>query len=612
MKDKKLSSLIGLLALLGVVVFGTLVFKRLPLKVDITEEKLYTLSQGSVNIVSDLSAPVDIKLFFSGSLKGVPPILKTYHQRVKTLLQELQSHSDHLNLEFIDPEPDSDEELLAQRYGITGQPLSHEGAFYFGLVMSNFSGEQTMAYLDFQQENTLEYDLVRNLFLLSMTEKPTLGVLSSLEIIGEEAPPAQFGMPQPPGKPGWLLTEELKQIYDLVPVDASSGSISEDIDLLLVIHLKEANEMVQYAIDQYVMSGRNAIFYVDPYVMTEEQTRNRYQPPRPDRSFSRLFREWGVKYDPMKVVVDPIRAYVQRTPGGVQKIPMVVTLGNENMSDDISTDKLNNLVTFYPGTVDLVPDAPEGVEFKALMTSSEKGQLLDKFKANARPEQILADLKDEGEVYPLGGLFSGAFPSAFEQAPPGAPGTHMAAAAETVHFAVIADVDMLQDDYWAQKMNFFGQTLIQAVNQNTVLLNNMAEKLVGNDDLISLRSRARFIRPFEKVLEKEEEARKKHQAREQELQEKLNKVEEQISTLLRQADPEQKVVLSQKVKEQIDQARQEKVEVAKQLRNVKRDLRRSIDELGSTLQFLNILLVPLLIGLYGIFVLIQRSRRIAP
>jgi ABC-type uncharacterized transport system involved in gliding motility auxiliary subunit len=614
MKTKSLNSAVGILALLGIVIFGNVILTRMSLRLDVTEEKLYTLSEGTLNILEGLKAPLNIKLFFSQKLEGVPPILKTYHQRVRAMLEEFQRKNANINLEFIDPEPDSDEELLAQRYNVAGQPLSSDGNFYFGLVFSNFAGEESIPYLDFNKEDTLEYDLVRRIYLLSLSNKPKIGVLSSFEVLGQEAPPQQFGMPQQPpqGAPAWLFTQELNQSYDMVSVDPSSGSLDNDLDLLLVIHAKALDEKMQYAIDQFVMKGKRAIFFVDPFVLREEQNQqNRMRPPTPDNSFDKLFKKWGVDYNNGKVVLDPLYAYIQRGMGSSTKMPTVIDLKSESMSDDVSTNKLNNMRLLFTGQVGKIQDV-EGVEFKALLSTSKEAQLEDKFKLMySRPEQLLADLKGKGSVIPLAGLFSGKFRSAFDKAPEGVNGEHLVESKTSNHIIVVADVDMLEDQYWAQTMNFMGQTIIQPSNQNTVFLNNIVEKLSGSNDLISLRSRSRSMRPFEKVLEIEEQARRSYQAREKELQEQLQNVEAEITKLMQKADPGQRVIVSAEVQAEIKSFQEKKAVVAKELRGVRKDLRSSIVELGTTLQAINILLIPLLLALFGSISLYTKSRRIS-
>lgn len=611
MHNRSLNTTVSLLVLLGIFVFGNIVVSKLSIKLDITEEKLYTLSDGSVNIVSSLDAPLDIKLFFSDSIDGIPPLLKAYHQRVQSLLEELSTHSEFVQVEFVDPQPDSDEELLAQRFGITGQP-SRDGNFYFGAVLSNFNGEKVIAYLDFQKAESLEYDLVRNIYLLANTVKPKIGIISSQEIIGQEAPPMNFGMPPAPTQPGWLFTQELKQSYVLEKVDPSTGEIPDDIDLLLVIHAKDLGDNGRYAIDQFVLAGRNAVFYVDPFVMRENENQNRFQPPTPNTSLDPLFKKWGVVYSPSKVTMDTSYAYIQRSPAGGQKYPPVLRLTQDAASkDDMSTSKLSHIFMVYPGQVD-VDSGIENLEFTPLISTSDKAWTEEKIKLMyMTPPQMVAATPENGEVFHLAGMYSGTFSSAFDQAPEDINvGEHLSTSEGSSHIVVVADVDMLEDQYWSQTLNFLGQQVIQARNQNTVLLNNLLEKMSGNDDLISLRSRSRFLRPFDKVIEREEEARAKYQAKETELQEKVQDLEQKISQLVQSADPGQKIVISPEIQEKIQAFREQKVQISRELRHVRKNLRQSIDELGINLKVINILFIPLLIALYGIFVAIQKSRRI--
>jgi ABC-type uncharacterized transport system involved in gliding motility auxiliary subunit len=611
MQNRSINTTISLLVLLGIFIFGNIVASRLSIKLDVTEEKLYTLSDGSINIISALNAPLDIKLFFSDSIDGIPPLLKAYHQRTESLLKELASYSDFIQLESIDPQPDSDEELLAQRFGIAGQP-SQEGSFYFGVVISNYNGEKVIPYLDFQKAEALEYDLVRNIYLLANIARPKIGIISSQEVIGSEPPPMNFGMPQPPTQPGWLFTRELKQSYELEKVDPSSGTIPDDIDLLLVIHAKDLSEGAHYAIDQFVLSGKNAVFYVDPFFMRENENKSRFQPPTPNTALAPLFKKWGVVYSPNKITLDTSFAYIQRTQVGGQKYPPVMTLTQETVSkDDMSTSHLSHLFMVYPGHVD--KDAGiDGLEFTPLLSTSDRAWYEEKIKLMyTTPEQMVAATPEKGNTFHLAGLYSGKFSSSFNSAPEGVEASeHLTNSKGKSHIVVVADVDMLEDQYWAQTLNFLGQQMIQPRNQNTVLLNNLLEKMSGNDDLIGLRSKGRFLREFGKVKEREEEARKKYQAKEAELQEQVKELEGKISQLVQGAAPGQKVVISPEIQDKIKSFREQKIQVSRELRHVRKNLRQSIDELGTNLKAINIILIPLLIALYGIFVAIQKSRRI--
>ena len=281
------------------------------------------------------------------------------------------------------------------------------------------------------------------------------------------------------------------------------------------------------------------------------------------------------------------------------------------MSDDVSTKKLSDVFMLFAGEVGKIKEV-EGVDFKPLFHTSKESQLEDKFKLMySRPEQLMADIKGGGSVRNLAGLYSGTFRSAFDKAPEGAKGEHLMECKTANHIVVVADVDMLEDQYWSQSQNFFGQNIVQAINQNTVFLNNIVEKLTGSNDLIGLRSRTKSIRPFDKVLEIEEIARRSYQARQTELQEQLKSVKDEIAKLMQKSDPGQRVIVSPEVQEQIKQFQEKELVVAKQLRSVSKELRSSIVELGTKLKYLNLLLIPFLLAIYGSISLYTKSRRIS-
>jgi len=612
---KKQPAFITLLIIFGIVFFGNMTLKKTNLRLDITEEKLYTLSSGTKNILKSLKEDVNIKLFFSSKLDNVPPLLKNYYDRVRSMLVEFQSYGDMITIEFIDPEPDSDEELSAQRYGIQGQPLSSDGNFYFGVVITNFNGEEVIPYLDFNNEDTLEYDLIRRIYMLSLTQKPKIGLISSLPILGVTPPPQQnpFGGPPPQGTPAWLFTQELNETYQLENVDPSTGTIPSDINVLMIVHAKNLDSTAQYAIDQYVMSGKSLIIYIDPLYMQDQQQQNRFQPPTSDTSFDKIFSKWGIEYSGQLIASDPILAYLRRSPQGTDKLPFVLDINQDHVSkDNMITSDLKNLRMLYSGSFKL-KEGMEQVEFSPLISTTNQAMGIDAMRVRStQPNQLMRLFNDKsGSVLHVAGLFSGKFKSAFDKAPEGVVGgTYLTEVAEKSHIAIVGDVDMLEDQYWAQRQQFFGQTLLQVVNQNAVLNHNLVERLSGNEDLISLRSRGRSARPFTKVLDIEEQARKEYQAQEEKLQSELEKIESQISDLVKKSDPGQKIVVNKDVQEQIKSFQAKRVEVAKQLRYVRKNLRSSIDDLGTTLHAFNILFIPTLIALYGIFLAISKFRRV--
>lgn len=611
-KKNKISSVFGLLILFAVVVFGNLMVNKISFRKDITEDKLYTLSEGSKSILEGLSEPVTFKFFYSKSLEGVPPQLKNYCKRVLSLLSEYVEASDQMNLEIIDPEPDSEVEEIAQRYGIKGQQIAPGVNFYFGLVVTNVSGEEVLAYFDMSRERFLEYDITRSIYLLNLVGKPKVGILSSLEILGVEAPQPQFGMPPMPNAPKsvppWMFTHELKKFYDLQKVETSADTIPTDLNLLIVMHPTELSEKMQYAIDQYVMSGKNIIFFVDPMYIKDRQGGNQFQPPKPNTSLDKIFAKWGIDYSSSKVTLDPELAAQVRTGSH----PAILRINNNNVSkEDVVTAQLSSMVMLFSGLIGLNESVTD-VVFTPLISSSKKAKTQDKMKVMySQPDKMMSGIKEEEKQRAVSGIFSGKFKSAFDKAPTGLTTPHIAESVEEVSILVTADMDMLEDDYCMQPIQMMGQVLgYRPLNQNTVFLTNAVEKMMGNKALISLRSRGKFQRPFDKVTEMENNAREKWKKREEELQKELNELETQINSRLKKQGQNQQIILSSEDTKAIEKFKESRRAVNRELREVRKNLRGDIVNLGTRLKAINILFAPLLVIIFGCFIAFSKSRRI--
>jgi ABC-type uncharacterized transport system involved in gliding motility auxiliary subunit len=175
---------------------------------------------------------------------------------------------------------------------------------------------------------------------------------------------------------------------------------------------------------------------------------------------------------------------------------------------------------------------------------------------------------------------------------------------------LFSDVDMLYDRYCAEELNFFGAIAYRPLNDNITLFANVVEQMAGSSDLIGVRSRSTADRPFERVNEIEERARAEWQAREDTLVAKLQETRQQISQLQTQKDQRQKFILSAEQKAAIERFRQAEVDINRDLKDVRKNLRRDIDSLGVKVKAVNIALVPALVCLAGIgFGLHRKWRR---
>ena len=140
MNSKALFSPAGLVGIAVALIVSVVIISFLPsLRIDLTEDKLYTLSEGSRNIVSNLENPIELRFFYSESATEDQPQIRAYGTRVQELLEEIVIASDgNLSLSVIVPEPFSEDEDLATQFGIQAVPVSQGGqSIYFGLVVSD-------------------------------------------------------------------------------------------------------------------------------------------------------------------------------------------------------------------------------------------------------------------------------------------------------------------------------------------------------------------------------------------------------------------------------------------------------------------------------------------
>jgi gliding motility-associatede transport system auxiliary component len=188
--ESVLYSAIGLVALLLLLVAVNFLISTVPSRmVDLTEGKLYTLSDGTKKILRNLSAPVRVKLYVSQG-ESVPVQLRGFAQRVEDLVREFQVASNgNLRIERYNPRPDSEEEDAAQLDGIEPQQLYSGEQFYLGIAVSQLERKQAIAAVTPQRERLLEYDLVRAIARVGSAERPKVGLMAGLPVLGEKFNP---------------------------------------------------------------------------------------------------------------------------------------------------------------------------------------------------------------------------------------------------------------------------------------------------------------------------------------------------------------------------------------------------------------------------------------
>ncbi|HRR32893.1 MAG TPA: Gldg family protein [Kiritimatiellia bacterium] len=620
------SGLAGLLALLVIIGAVNLIIANLRLRVDLTAERLYTLSKGSKQVLGKLENDVTLKFYFSASSSEMPMGLKTYANQVQDLLKEYElAGKGRIILEAYDPKPDSDAEEWAQRYGIEPQQTNPFGQpVYFGLVAVCGETEAVIPGLNPRTEATLEYDITRLITRVAWPEKPVIGVLSSLSVLGAPQNPMMMMRRQQQDQ-GWTAFRELRKDYIVREIQSDVETIDADVKTLIVVHPKNLEDKALFAIDQFVLRGGRLIVCVDPFSVADFEASQQQNPMMMQMgggqagpsTLGKLFDAWGVTFDTTKVVADLSAATKLNSGNGrVEDNPAFLSLGTANLAkDDLLTAQLSQVMLPFAGA--LSANTPKEITFTPLITTSaDNACLVDQMNAQFGMSAMRSQLKPDGAQRTLAARLQGTFKTAFPDglsandtanAATNAAPTHLTSGTSTV--MIFGDVDFLNDRFCVQVINsLFGQ-IAQPINDNLTLFGNTVEQFAGREELIGVRSRGHFNRPFVKVDQLEVKAMKQWQAEEERLEAALQETQQRLSDLQRKKTGNERLILSKEQQAELAQFRKTQAETRKQLKEVRKNLRRDIERLGLTLKVANIVLVPLLVIGFGLFRGLRRRKR---
>jgi ABC-type uncharacterized transport system involved in gliding motility auxiliary subunit len=621
---ESISGTIGIVLLLGIIVAVNVIFSGVSAgRIDLTEENLYTLSDGTRTMLKGLDRDVTLKFYYSRSGGSMPVPIKRYAQRVNDLLGEYESAGGgRLTVEMHDPKPFSDDEEWAQKYGLTPQSTSMMGgdAFYLGIVGISGAKEASIPILDTQAEPQLEYRLTRLIYEVTQVERPKLGIMSSLPVMGG---PPQMPFGQPPQRqqplPKWLFVTELENFYEVVQVDVTAESIDEDITALLVHHPKSLGDKTLYALDQFVMKGGRLMAFVDPMCMSDQAAAapNQFMPPQSASDLNTLTGGWGVELTSGKVVGDMKAATTLQVGGGqVERVITWLSLDSSLIDrDEVATSSLEFLMLPVAGA--LTTNSVEGVSLTVLASTSDNSGVIDSFQAMG-PSSATAKALEKRDPAPLIVRITGTLKSAFPGGPPssdpaaddeGEEGEAVDSEAATNHLeessgesviVLVADADMLADQNCVRQVRTFFGPQLQPINDNLNFILNFAEQLCGSEALIGLRSRGRYQRPFTRVEALRETAHAEWQLEEEKLQSKLTEVQSKLSELESGKESDGLLILSPEQKAEIKKFNEERFKTQQDLKEVQKSLVRDIERLGMWVKGINIAAVPLLVAVYGI------------
>jgi ABC-type uncharacterized transport system involved in gliding motility auxiliary subunit len=599
------------------------------LRLDLTEHQMYTVTPGTRHILQSLGEPLNLYLFYSERAASQVPVMRIYGQRVREFLQEIAARSKgKIRLHVIDPQPFSEDEDRANEFGIRAVPLdnSGSGSLYLGLAGTNSTdGRAVIDFLDPSKEPFLEYDVAKLLVDLTQPKKPVIGWLSSIPMSG--------GFDQVTGqeRSPWLVYTQAQQLFTLRNLAPTMTQVDLDVDVLVLVHPKQLPAAAMYAIDQYALRGGRLLVFVDP-IAEQDGDRAGGGFPGASRasSLEPLLSAWGVAFDPTEVLGDleqglTVRVHQDEPP---ERHIAIIGFGARSLSGgDVITSGLTQVTMDTAGI--LRPKKGADVRFEPLIRSSTRAAPIpvQRFSQLTDPATLREGFKPTGESYTVAARVTGTVKTAFPNGPPAgvAPAAGPApltASAKPLNLVVVADADLLSDFLWVRWQNFLGQRTASAWANNGDLVWNALDNLAGSGDLISVRGRASFLRPFERVDALRAAAEDRFLAEQKELEGQLAQTESKLAAL--QANrgdsasasraAQSQVVLTADQERELQRFQKEKLRIRKELRDVKLGLDHDIQTLGSRLKLIDIVLAPAVFALLALLIAgaARRRRRAAP
>ncbi|MDG2377049.1 MAG: Gldg family protein [Woeseiaceae bacterium] len=597
-------------------------------RIDLTENNLYTLSDGTLNLLEGLDEPINLYFYFSDQASESMPSLRSYADRVREILEEFESEADgNIRLSVIDPLPFSEDEDRATQFGLQGVQLGvSPDPIYMGLAgTDSIDNEETIPFFQPDKEAFLEYDIAKLVSTLSSPDRTVIGIVSGVEMTGSFDPQMQRMVPP------WMVYQQAQQLFEIRNLGTTFVDIADDISLLWIVQPKNLSNETLYAIDQFVMHGGKAMIFVDPVADVDPAPTEgmpQGMPPMGQGSdLPALFDAWGIEFAGDEVVADAGQALqitgMDRRP--VRHYGYIGVTGERMSGNDIITADLNVVHLATAGSIRVTEDSPATLDPLLRASADAQGMPATRFSFLPNPSSLQDGFSPSGDAYVLAARISGNLPSAFPNGPPptgvsSADGDepleagnadHLVATAEPANLIVVADVDMLADHLWVQVQNFFGQQLANAFASNGAFVINALENLAGSSDLIGVRSRASYTRPFTRVEELRVDAESRFRSTEQRLQSELDETEQRLVELQSAREDSGNIIMTPEQQAEIDRFIDQRSAIRQELRAVQRGLDEDIEQLGSWLKIINIGLVPLLLTVFVLLAVWRRNRRMA-
>jgi len=638
MQKKSLETILystaGVVVMLVILIVLNFIAGTARARLDLTQEKAFTLSAGTRAILKKLDTPVTIRFYCTQSESATPETvyLKSYARKVEDLLAEYrQVAGGKLKIEKYDPQADSDAEDSARLDGVESQQLPGVDRFYLGLAVKCADELQSISFLAPNRERLLEYDLDRAIVRAENPEKATIGLMTPLPVFGMPSNPMMAQMGQQGSQP-WALITELKNDFNVKRVAMDSDKIDDDIKLLVVIAPKDISDKAQFAIDQFIMRGGKLVAFLDAQCLADNRQQNQMMANMGGGGSSpdKLLKAWGLQFDTGKVVADlKYKMQLRGRTGEPQDAPAWLGLTSDAINkDDVATSQIDNIWLPLCGAFTGTPVA--GLKETVLLSSSKDSQLVDAMLANFSGENIMKEFKPSGVNYALAVRLSGRFKTAFPDGPPQEKkdeksdtekkdekkpdekkaGDWLKETKADNNVVLFGDADLLYDPFTIRQIDSPFGALKMAMNANLNLAQNIIEQMTGDNNLIAVRSRATLNRPFTRVKEMEAAANEKFQSEIKRLEDSAAQAQQKINDLQAQKkDKDQRFILSPEQRVELEKLRKEEADTRKRLRQVQKDLRKEVVSLQTHLKWINILAVPLAVTATGIVIAIVNRRK---
>jgi len=629
MREKNLSRILystaGVVVMFAILVAFYVLTGAFRQRVDLTHEKAYTLSPGTRKILANLDSKVTIRYYCTQNSTEMPTSLKAYAQQVEDLLSEYkQAAHGKIAVQKLDPEPDSDAEDSARLDGIEGQMASPLGGdkVYLGLSISMLDEKVALPWLGPDRERLLEYDISRAIARVVNPTPPTIGIMSAEPIFGSQENPMMMRQMGQQPQQSWVWVDELKKDFTVKEVPMTAASIDDDVKLLIVDDPRDITDATEYAIDQFVLRGGKLLAFLDPHAYFDQKHDQMAQvlgESSGQSSLPRLLKAWGLDMDLNKVVAD--ETFAAQNPQNGGKMPGVLLINKDGINpDDIVTSEIDNLALPFAGA--FTGKVADGLKETVLIHASKESQLVDGMTSSIAGDQIMKDFKPENIEYALAVRLTGKFKTAFPDGPPKpaekegenattntAPQLKESSAPTTV--VLVADSDLLADQVCVQVQDIMGYRVSRPLNGNLNLVQSLVEQMSGDDNLISLRSRASINRPFTRLKAMEADAGRQWESKVKELEAEKSETERKLQELQAGKQGNEQFILSPEQQKEMENFQKTASQVNKQIKEVQKQLRRETDSLEFWTKVINIGAMPAVVAVTGIALAVVKRKKTA-